>query len=262
MQLREAIGQRRSVRFLRPYKPVEPEKIQRMLEAARLASHWGNVGSLRAVVVFKDSAPQEVIDSLVAPIAGFQIRLAPVVIVWYIDTAAVDDQSNRLRELLAAGALGFGEGKKDALEKQLIPIFDGIREALKQPGLGEVDCGQGIAQATLMAFEQGLGTCCLSSPNLDQIRINLKLPDTARLLLLQTVGYPAESPEAGGQRPRQPFGELFHMNRYGTPFPRSEDVVAELKRDGMIQAPAPLPWREEELNYLKHALGIKGHGLL
>src|SRR5512132_2336424 len=161
MELREVIGRRRSMRFLLPYKPVEPEKIQRMLEAARLASHWGNVGSLRAVVVFKDSAPKDVVDSLIAPIAGFQIRLAPVVIVWYIDTAAVDDQSNRLRELLAAGALGFGDGKKDALENQLIPIFDGIREGLKQPGIGEVDCGQGIAQATLMAFEQGLGTCCL-----------------------------------------------------------------------------------------------------
>ena len=183
-------------------------------------------------------------------------------IVWYIDTAAVDDQSNRLRELLDAGALGFGEGKKDALEKQLIPIFDGIREMLKQPGLGEVDCGQGIAHATLMAFEQGLGTCCLSSPNLERIRVNLGLPDGCRLLLLQTVGYPAESPEAGGQRPRQEFGSLFHMNQYGKPFPRSQAVVDELKRDRMIQAPAPLPWREAELEYLKHALGIKGHGLL
>ena len=35
------------------------------------------------------------------------------------------------------------------------------------------------------------------------------------MLLLQTVGYPAESPEAGGQRPRQPFEKLFHMNGYG-----------------------------------------------
>ena len=262
MELREVIGRRRSIRFLLPHKPVEPEKIQRMLEAARLASHWGNVGSLRAVVVFRDSAPPEVVESLIAPIAGFQIRLAPVVIVWYIDTAAVDDQSNRLRELLAAGALGFGEGKKDALERQLIPIFDSIRETLKQPGLGEVDCGQGIAHATLMAFEQGLGTCCLGSPNLDQIRVNLGLPDSARVLLLQTVGYPAESPEAGGQRPRQPFEKLFHMNRYGSPFPQSPEVVEELKRDKMIQRPAPVPWREEELNYLKHALGIKGHGLL
>jgi nitroreductase len=262
MEFREVVGRRRSIRFLLPHKPVEPEKIQRMLEAARLASHWGNVGSLRAVVVFRDSAPPEVVESLIAPIAGFQIRLAPVVIVWYIDVAAVDAQSDRLRELLAAGALGFGDGKKDALERQLIPIFDSIRESLKQPGLGEVDCGQGIAQATLMAFEQGLGTCCLGSPNLDQIRINLGLPDSARVLLLQTVGYPAESPEAGGQRPRQDFEKLFHMNRYGTPFPRSPEVVEELKQDQMIQQPAPLPWREDELSYLKHALGIKGHGLI
>ena len=114
MELRETIGRRRSIRFLLPYKPVEPEKIQRMLEAARLASHWGNVGSLRAVVVFRHSAPKEVLESLTAPIAGFQIRLAPVVIVWYLDTMAVDEQSDRLRELLAAGALGFGEKKKEA----------------------------------------------------------------------------------------------------------------------------------------------------
>jgi len=262
MELREAIGRRRSFRFLRPYRPVEPEKIQRMLEAARLASHWGNVGSLRAVVIFRDSAPKEVLDAISAPVAGFQIKLAPVVIVWFIDTAAVDEQSDRLRELLKAGALGFGEGKEKALEEQLIPIFEAIREQLKQPGLGEVDCGQGIAQATLVAIEQGLGTCCLASPNLDEIRRALGMPDSCRVLLLQTVGYPAECPEAGGQRPRLPFEKLFHMNGYGNPFPRSPEVVEELKRDKMLQEPAPLPWREAELEYLKRALDLKGHGLL
>jgi len=39
------------MRFLLPHKPVEREKIQRMLEAARLASFWGNVQALRAVVI-------------------------------------------------------------------------------------------------------------------------------------------------------------------------------------------------------------------
>ena len=86
MELREVMGRRRSIRFLLPYKPVEPEKIQRMLEAARIASHWGNVQSLRAVVVFRDTAPEEVRDALLAPVSGFQIRLAPVVIVWFIET--------------------------------------------------------------------------------------------------------------------------------------------------------------------------------
>jgi nitroreductase len=262
VELRQAIGRRRSIRFLLPYKPVEPEKIQRMFEAARIASHWGNVQSLRAVAVFRDSAPQEVLDALMAPIAGFQIRIAPVVIVWYVETAAVDEQSDRLRELLAAGALGFGEGKEKALEEQIIPIFESIREEFKQPGLNEIDCGQGIAQATLMAFEQGLGTCCLGTPHGEQIRQNLGLPETARVLLLQTVGYPAESPDAGGQRPRQPFERLFHMNGYGKAFPRSQEVVDELTEDGLLQDPAPTPWREAELEYLKNALGVKGHGLL
>ena len=262
MELREVIGRRRSIRFLLPYKPVEPEKIQRMLEAARIASHWGNVQSLRAIVVFKDSASEEVRDALLAPIAGFQIRIAPVVIVWYVETAAVDEQSDRLRELLKVGALGFGEGKEKALEEQIIPIFDSIREQFKEPGLNELDCGQGIAQATLMAFEQGLGTCCLGTPHSEQIRVNLGLPESARVLLLQTVGYPAESPEAGGQRPRQPFEKLFHMNEYGNAFPRSQEVLDELEETGMIQSPAPTPWREEELEYLKNALGIKGHGLI
>jgi nitroreductase len=213
-------------------------------------------------VVFKDTATQQVRDALLAPIAGFQIRLAPVVIVWYVDTAAVDEQSDRLRELLKAGALGFGEGKEQALEEQIIPIFESIREQFKQPGLNELDCGQGIAQATLMAFEQGLGTCCLGTPHGEQIRQNLGLPESVRVLLLQTVGYPAESPEAGGQRPRQPFEKLFHMNGYGNAFPRSQEVVDELEADGMIQPPAPTPWREAELEYLKNALGVKGHGLI
>jgi hypothetical protein len=79
---------------------------------------------------------------------------------------------------------------------------------------------------------------------------------------VQTVGYPAESPEAGGQRPRLPFESLFQLNRYDQPFPRSKEVVEELERDGMLQDPAPLPWREAELEYLRKGLGLKGDGLL
>ena len=60
-----------------PYKPVEPEKIQRMLEAARIASHWGNVQSLRAVVVFKDTAPPEVIKAITGGLEGVLYMLPP-----------------------------------------------------------------------------------------------------------------------------------------------------------------------------------------
>jgi nitroreductase len=262
MELRRVIGNRRSIRFLLPHRPVERHKIQRMLEAARLASHWGNMNSLRALVIERDEAPQDVIDALPSPVGGFQIQLAPVVIVWYIETESTDHAAERLRELVEVGAIGYGDKKVEQLEQTLVPLFANMGDAVKQPGLGEVDCGQGIAQATLMAFELGLGTCCLGTGNPDAVRRKLGLPDSCRLLVTQTVGYPAESPEAGGQRPRRPFEELFQLNRYGEPFPRDPEVVAELERDGMIQQQAPLPWRDQELLYLRKALDLKGEGLL
>jgi len=264
MELREVIGRRRSIRFVRPYKMVEPEKIQRMLEASRLSSHWGNVQSLRAVAMFRDSAPKETMDAIEAFIVGWQIRIAPVVIVWYVDPNAIDDQDKRLQELLDVGALGFGpkEGRQKALKEQLLPIFEAIGEGLKAPGLNEIDCGQGIAQATLMAYEQGLGTCCLGTPHGEKIKTALGIPEHCRVLLLQTVGYPAEHWEAGGQRPRLPFGELYKMNHNDNPFPRNEEVVAELKADRMITRPAPTPDREGELEFLQKALGIDPPGLL
>ncbi|MCP4959069.1 MAG: hypothetical protein GY925_07330 [Actinomycetia bacterium] len=262
MELREAMGRRRSIRFLRPHQPVEPEKIQAMLEAARRASHWGNVGGLRAIVVHRESAPQETLDALFAPIAGYQIRRAPVIIVWFFDADAVDEQSSRLQELLDVGALGVGENKQKDLDEKILPFFDRIREALKGPGMNDIDSGQGIAQATLMAYELGLGTCCLGTPDSEEIRSSLGLPDSCRVLMLQTVGYPAEHWEAGGQRPRQPFEDLFHMNEYGNPYPRSDEVIEELTEDGFFTRPGPLPYREAELEWLKEALDVPGSGLI
>jgi nitroreductase len=262
MELREAIGRRRSIRFLLPHKPVELDKIQRMLEAARLASHWGNINSLRAIVIERDKAPKEVLDALPSPVGGYQIQLAPIVIVWYLETAATDQAAERIGELVDVGAVGYGKNKRQVFDEKVAPMFRNLGDILKVPGLNEVDCGQGIAQATLMAFEQGLGTCFLGTGDPDGVRRKLGLPDSCRLLLTQTVGYPAESPEAGGQRPRLPFETLFQLNGYDNPFPRSPEVVEELRRDGMIQAPAPLPWREAELEYLRRALNLKGEGLI
>lgn len=263
MELREVIGRRRSIRYLRPYMPVEPEKIQAMLEAARVASHWGNVQSLRAVVVHRHTAPQEVLDSLKAVVVGWQLRVAPVVIVWFTDPEVVEEQGDRLRELVNVGALGFGpnELKHKTLEEKFLPAFKEIKDYLKAPGLNEVDCGQGIAQATLMAYELGLGTCLLGTPEGDAILKVLGVPPHCRLLLMQCVGYPMEHWEAGGQRPRQPFEQLFHMNTYGNAYPRKQEVVDELTRDKMFTRPAPLPEREQELEYLERALKLKAPGL-
>ncbi len=259
MELKEAIGNRRSMRFLLPHKPVEREKIQKMLEAARLSSFWGNVQALKAVVVERATAPQEVIDAIPpgSAIGGFQFGLAPVLIIWYLDWSMLDVQGDRLHELTDAGAAGVDkEGSHRYLDSNLIPFFKAAMPSIREGGITEMDCGQGIAQATLVAYEEGLGTCLLGLPAQKKLRRAINLPEDTKILVVQTVGYPAESPDAGGQRPRQPFEEKYFLNSCDESFPRDPEVVEGLKRDKMIQAQAPLPWRFDELEYLSKALGI------
>jgi nitroreductase len=259
MELKEAIGRRRSMRFLAPYRPVEREKIQKMLEAARQCSFWGNVRALRATVIEKASAPQEILDAIPegSALGGFQLRLAPVIIIWWVDWHALKVQGDRLHELVDAGAAGIDKADSHRyLDEKLIPFFAAAGDALKTGGMTEMDCGQGIAHATLVAFEEGLGTCLLGLPAHKKLKKALKLPEDSKLLCVQTVGYPAEQPEAGGQRPRLPFEEMFSLNVTGHAFPRDAKVVEELERAKLIQAPAPLPWRFEELKYLAKALDI------
>ncbi len=259
MELKAVIGRRRSMRFLRPYKPVERAKIQKMLEAARLASFWGNVQALDAVVIERATAPPEVIAALPAgtAIGGFQFRLAPVVIVWLLDWRRVEAQGQRLHELVEAGAVGVNpERTHEYLDTTLIPFFQAATESIRQNGLTELDCGQGIAQATLVAFDEGLGTCLLGCPNDRKLRRALGLPDGVKVLVLQTVGYPLEDAEAGGQRPRLPFETRFSLNRYGNAFPRDETVVRELEGAEMLCPPAPLPHRREELRWLQAVYGL------
>ncbi|MEW6268489.1 MAG: nitroreductase family protein [Thermodesulfobacteriota bacterium] len=259
MELKQVIGRRRSMRYLRPYKPVERDKIQKMLEAARLASFWGNVQALGAVVIERATAPPEVLAALPAgtAIGGFQLRMAPAVIAWTLDWERVARQGERLHELAEAGAVGVDPDKTHAyLDSTLIPFFQAAVEGIRQNGLTELDCGQGIAQATLVAYEEGLGTCLIGIPNERKLRRALALPDGVKVLVLQTVGYPAEDPDAGGQRPRLPFAERFSLNRWGEPFPRERDVVAELEAAGMLQAPAPLPHRRAELRWLQEQYGL------
>ena len=82
------------------------------------------------------------------------------------------------------------------------------------------------------------------------------VPEDWVSLWVMLVGYPAESWEAGGQRPRPPFEELYFEGEYGKPFRRDEAVVERLKREKMIQAPAPLPGRREEIRSLAQRFGL------
>jgi nitroreductase len=262
MELREVIGNRRSLRYLDPDHPVEIEKIQRMLEAARIASHFGNNNAAQALVVHRETATEEQWNSLPSPVGGFQMKMAPVVILWYVNMDAMDEAGDRLRELVQCGALGYGPAKHEELEETLVPLFNSIGEFLKAPGMVDMDLGQAVAQSTLMAFEQGLGTCCQGSGDWSKVEQAFGFPDTCRIVVGQTVGYPLENPNGGGQRPRLPFEKLFQLNSLDKPFPRSQAVLDELTADKLLQPQAPSPEREGEIEALREKYNLPGSGMI
>jgi len=174
----------------------------------------------------------------------------------------MDEAGIRLRELVGCGALGYGPNKNKELEETLVPLFNSIGEALKGPGMVDMDLGQAVAQSTLMAFELGLGTCCQGSADWSVVEKAFGLPESCRVVVAQTVGYPLESADAGGQRPRLPFEQLFRLNAYDTPFPRSEEVVGELTKDGLFQEQAPKQGREEEIEGIREKYDLPGSGMI
>jgi nitroreductase len=266
MELKEVIGKRRSIRFYLPFRPLEREKVQKMLEAARRASCVGNINATNAVVVWRDQASPELIQALTPPLGYQQMQTAPCFILWCQNTMAyeVNKWIQDLLDLADTGRVGMGDmgETKEQIDKLLRAAFTPIWKQAAVSPLAFMDVGQAVAQATLVAYDEGLGTCCMSGPTVERVAKLLKLPETQVPVCLMSVGYSAESPEAGGQTRRAPFEQLFFEMEYGKPFKEDPEVVEELKREKMIQQPAPLPWRQEELRYLRNALNLMPEGAI
>ncbi|MFQ5473823.1 MAG: nitroreductase family protein [Dehalococcoidia bacterium] len=260
MEFAELIGHRRTIRFFLPHRSVEREKIQKMLEAARLASCVGNVNSARAVVIWKEEASPELIKAITPPLGYQQMQTAPCFILWYHDKNAyeINKWVQDLKNLVTTRRIGVDVDQTIAqIERTLKPAFGASWQVMAEAPLAFMDLGLAVCQAMLTAYDEGLGVCNMSSPRLEQVGDMLKLPESAVPVCLMAVGYPAESWEAGGQTVKAPFDSLFSEMEYGKPFPRDEAVVEELKQVKMIQESAPLPWRDAELKYLMRALGLE-----
>ena len=260
MDFKQLLGRRRTIRFFLPFRPVERGKVQKILEAARRASCVGNVNNTRGIVIWKEDASEKLIKAITPPLGYQQMQTAPCFILWYHDTAAYEIEKwigdlNNLAETRRIGT-DVAETKAD-IDRVLRPIFGATWQQMAVAPLAYMDVGNGVCQALLMAYDEGLGVCLMSSPRLEQVASLLKLPETAVPMCLMAVGYPAESWEAGGQTVKAPFDSLFHEGEYGKPFEQDDKVTEVMKREGFIQEPAPLPWREEELRYLEQALGLE-----
>jgi nitroreductase len=258
VDFKQVIGSRRSIRYFQPYRAVEREKIQTILEAARIASQAVNSNWAKAIVVNRDDLSEADRNALKTPTTTAQLDLAPTWIFWYGDTSAPSQGQKTLKQLVDVGALNPSHGWSHAYVDNVIwtqvltPLMSdaGILTAVTA-----CEAGIAICQALLMAVDLGLGTG-INAFNGAKASEVLGVPAHLIPLWVQLLGYPAEAPDGGGQRPRQRFEDLYFQGRYGKPFERDMQLVKQLEEEGMLQPPAPAPWRKDEVRALARMFGL------
>jgi nitroreductase len=265
----KVVGSRRSIRWYKTWQPVPQEKIQRILEAARLCTSPGNLQPWRAVVVQRDELSDDVREELLKA-DNWQAGhvQAPVWIYWFADPTALALESflQRTSELLDAEAtakeFGWDEKRIEAALAQGEEMPEGTAPIHEWSGLPIEIATAAAAQETngacvvavLAATNEGLSTAlhmaCKPSAA-PRVKELLGVPEYCHPVWVQLLGYAAEDPNGGGQRPRLPFEQLFFQGKWGQPFPRDRAVTDKLEQEELIQAPAPAPGparREEHRN--------------
>ncbi len=239
MEFKQVVGDRRTIRFFDPNKPVSKDKIQVMLEAANRSSRSVNGDFAKAVVCYRDELPEEILEQIKQPTTTVQMELAPVFIFWWGDLEYHVGGQERLKELVDLGALPVTHGWSHAYVDE-VAYGQVVKTIAADPAtnawMTSVECGIAINQAMLAAVDEGLGVG-LSAFNVDIARAAFDIPDTWIPMWVMLVGYPSEDRLGGGQRPRRPLGDHFFLGRYGTPWQEDPAVTERLTAQGMIQKP-------------------------
>lgn len=216
--------------------------------------------SLRPSSVIATSSPTRFRQQLKTPTTTVQIDLAPVTIFWYGDATFVNGAQARLKELVDLGALPVTHGWTHPYVDDL--VHPQVLEPLSKDQLAttwavSVEAGLAIAQAMLAGVDEGLGVG-LHAFNAAGAKDVLKVPDHWIPMWILLVGYPAEDPKGGGQRPRRPLSESFYRGQYGTPWAEIPEVTERLKSEGMIQEPMPADATErmQEIKQLADRFGL------
>jgi nitroreductase len=143
-------------------RPVEMEKIERCLEAARLSPSACNAQPWKFVVVNEPELKNALADATqdrILPLNHFT-KQAPVHVV------IVRERAN---------------------------LTSSIGQVVKDKEYPLMDIGIAAAHFCLQAVEDGLGTCIIGWFNEKKVRNLLSVPKNKRIELIITVGYPASN---------------------------------------------------------------------
>lgn len=168
-------------RSIRKYKelPVDREKLELCLEAARLAPSACNAQPYRFVVLDEPVLKKKFCDAAFSGVhsACAFAAAAPVLVLVVADT-----------------------GKFTAW----------LGNQMQGTNFRLMDIGIAVEHFVLAAAEQGLGTCWLGWFNARAGAKAIGLGSGSKIEVLVSAGYPAESP---ARRPRKPKEEMVHYNK-------------------------------------------------
>ena len=253
-----AIGDRRSIRYFLPYRPVERWKVEMIFQAAHRSSRAINGSFIKTVAVERDEMDAETREALKTPTNTADLDMAPLYIFTYANKLAAVGGPDRLKDLYDRGAfapaLGWSHEFIDRVvdETILTPLS---KDDWNRTWIGSVEAAQAIAHMLLMITALGLGACCKSFVA-ESVKERFKVPDHYYPIWMILVGYPAEHPQAGGMRPRPPLEDDYFWGDFETPFEPTDEVTRELERRQLLQPLAPYPWRAQEIRYISRAFGL------
>lgn len=155
MDFYDVIKKRKSIRKYMP-KSVEPEKLERIFQAARYAPSWKNLQCWRFMAI----DDKEVIAQVKTACDDWNQKL-------------ITDEVPMLMVLLA---IEEDSGVRDGKAYYLL------------------DSGLAMEHLMLAAANEGLGTCWMGLFNEEKTKNILNVPDGVRVVAISPLGYPAEDP--------------------------------------------------------------------
>jgi nitroreductase len=181
MTFLDLVSKRQSTRAYIPDRPVETEKLDRIIDAVRLAPSACNAQPWRLVVVTDPELKNKVADAASAKLLGFNhfTRQAPVIVV------IVREDPN---------------------------LTSKLGTVLKDKPYTLMDVGIAAEHFCLQAADEGLGTCILGWFDESRVKQLLGIPKKKRAELIITLGYPSK--QEIRQKIRKSKEQICSYNKY------------------------------------------------
>jgi nitroreductase len=181
MNFQELINQRQSVRKYQS-KPVEIEKLEKLIEAVHIAPSACNSQPWKLIIVNEPDLKNEVANATISKAISFNkfALEAPVIAVFVMEKAKLVAQ---------------------------------IGGRIKNREYPEYDIGIAAEHFCLQATELGLGTCMIGWFDQKKIQKLLNIPRNRKIGLLITLGYAPEDYKMR-KKIRKPLNEIYGFNSY------------------------------------------------